>query len=127
MSDARMSGTAYGTIILHVSPDAASGGPIGLLQTGDRVRLSVQDRRIEILLSEAELESRRGAATPARASAPRGYARLYAEQVLQAEEGCDFQFLTERIKVKIDQKRARMILRCSNSRVGGFELQSSSL
>ena len=93
ISDARMSGTAYGTIVLHVSPDAASGGPIGLLRTGDRVRLSVKDRSIEVLVSDAELEARREGHVPQRATAERGYARLYAEEILQAEQGCDFGFL----------------------------------
>ncbi|WP_417722596.1 dihydroxy-acid dehydratase [Salipiger sp.] len=93
ISDARMSGTAYGTIVLHVSPDAASGGPIGLLRTGDRVRLSVKDRNIEVLVSDAELEARREGHVPQRATAERGYARLYAEEILQAEQGCDFGFL----------------------------------
>lgn len=93
ISDARMSGTAYGTIVLHVSPDAASGGPIGLLRTGDRVRLSVKDRSIEVLVSDAELEARREGHLPQRATAERGYARLYAEEILQAEQGCDFGFL----------------------------------
>ncbi|MCA0998050.1 dihydroxy-acid dehydratase [Alloyangia pacifica] len=93
ISDARMSGTAYGTIVLHVSPDAASGGPIGLLRTGDRVRLSVKDRSIEVLVGEEELAARREGHTPQRATAERGYAKLYAEEILQAEKGCDFGFL----------------------------------
>ena len=93
ISDARMSGTAYGTIVLHVSPDAASGGPIALLRTGDRVRLSVKDRVIEMMVSDAELEARRKDHVPQRASAERGYSRLYDEQILQAEQGCDFGFL----------------------------------
>jgi len=93
ISDARMSGTAYGTIVLHVSPDAASGGPLGLVRDGDRIRLSVQDRRIDLLVDEAELARRQAALPPPSYDPPRGYARLYKREVLQADEGCDFDFL----------------------------------
>lgn len=93
ISDARMSGTAYGTIVLHVSPDAASGGPLGLVRNGDRIKLSVKDRRIDLLVEEAELERRRAALPPPAYDPPRGYARLYKREVLQADEGCDFDFL----------------------------------
>lgn len=93
ISDARMSGTAYGTIVLHVSPDSASGGPLGLVRDGDRIRLSVRERRIDLLVDEDEL-TRRRAATPLPVPPPeRGYARLYRQEVLQAEHGCDFRFL----------------------------------
>jgi dihydroxy-acid dehydratase len=91
ISDARMSGTAFGTVILHVTPDAASGGPLALVRTGDRIRLSVKDRKLDLLVDAAELESRRG---PPKAEVPeRGYARLYASEILGADEGCDFAFL----------------------------------
>lgn len=96
MSDARMSGTAYGTIVLHIAPDAASGGPLGLVRNGDRIRLSVRDKALELLVDEAELERRRAEASPAAAGPAkpaRGYARLYDEHILQADEGCDFDFL----------------------------------
>ncbi|MGE0238847.1 MAG: dihydroxy-acid dehydratase, partial [Parvibaculaceae bacterium] len=94
ISDARMSGTAYGTIVLHVTPDASSGGPLALVCNGDRIRLSVQERKIELLVDADEL-GRREADRPARAiPARRGYARLYDEQILQADAGCDFDFLT---------------------------------
>jgi dihydroxy-acid dehydratase len=93
ISDARMSGTAYGTIILHVAPDAASGGPIGLARSGDRIRLSVARRTIELIVDEAELKRRESTTVFARAVAQRGYARLYDKQILQADEGCDFRFL----------------------------------
>ncbi|MFC4167792.1 dihydroxy-acid dehydratase [Teichococcus aestuarii] len=93
ISDARMSGTAYGTIVLHVSPDAASGGPLGLVRDGDRIRLSVKERRIDLLVDAAELERRRATQPATAATAKRGYARLYTEQVLQADEGCDLDFL----------------------------------
>jgi dihydroxy-acid dehydratase len=91
ISDARMSGTAFGTIVLHVTPDAASGGPLGLVRDGDRIRLSVKDRRIELMVEDAELGKRVAAAQPEKPT--RGYARLYAEQILGADEGCDFAFL----------------------------------
>ncbi len=93
ISDARMSGTAYGTIVLHVSPDAASGGPLGLVRNGDRIRLSVKHRRIDLLVDEAELARRQAALPPPSYNPPRGYARLYKREVLQADEGCDFDFL----------------------------------
>jgi len=94
VSDARMSGTAFGTIVLHVTPDAASGGPLGLIRSGDRLKLSVRERRIDVLLDEAELARRRAAAPKAPGAPPaRGYGRLYAEQVLGADEGCDFAML----------------------------------
>jgi dihydroxy-acid dehydratase len=92
ISDARMSGTAYGTVVLHVTPDAASGGPLALVCTGDRIRLSVKDKRIDLLVDEAEL-SRRRAGWRAPPLPARGYARLYAERILQADQGCDFDFL----------------------------------
>jgi dihydroxy-acid dehydratase len=93
ISDARMSGTAYGTIVLHVSPEAAAGGPLALVKNGDRIGLSVKARRIELLVPEAEVAKRRAAWKPPVAVPARGYARLYMEHVLQAEHGCDFDFL----------------------------------
>jgi dihydroxy-acid dehydratase len=93
ISDARMSGTAYGTIVLHVSPEAAAGGPLALVKNGDRIRLSVKARRIELQVPDAELAQRRAAWKPPVALPARGYARLYMEHVLQAEHGCDFDFL----------------------------------
>ncbi len=97
ISDARMSGTAFGTIVLHVSPEAAIGGPLALVQNGDRIRLSVAQRKLELLVDEAELARRRNAYRPRQAEskmrAARGYAKLYLDSVLQAEQGCDFDFL----------------------------------
>ncbi|MGD9953665.1 MAG: dihydroxy-acid dehydratase, partial [Burkholderiales bacterium] len=93
ISDARMSGTAYGTIVLHVSPEAAAGGALGLARTGDRIRLSVKSRRIDLLVAEPELARRRSAWKPPAAVPARGYAKLYMDHVLQAEHGCDFDFL----------------------------------
>ncbi|HWB44487.1 MAG TPA: dihydroxy-acid dehydratase [Hyphomicrobiaceae bacterium] len=91
ISDARMSGTAYGTIVLHVAPEAAAGGPLGLVRSGDKVRLSVKERRLDLLVDEAELKKRRAAAAPAEVE--RGYGRLFRDRVLQAPDGCDFDFL----------------------------------
>jgi dihydroxy-acid dehydratase len=93
ISDARMSGTAYGTIVLHVSPEAAAGGPLALVRNGDRIRLSVKKRRIELTVPEAELAKRKAAWKPPAAVPARGYAKLYMDHVLQAEHGCDFDFL----------------------------------
>jgi dihydroxy-acid dehydratase len=93
VSDARMSGTAFGTIVLHVTPDSASGGPLGLVRNGDRIRLSVKERRIDLLVDDAELKQRAGATKYAREKPDRGYARLYAQEILGADEGCDFAFL----------------------------------
>ncbi len=93
VSDARMSGTAFGTIVLHVTPDAASGGPLGLIRSGDRIRLSVKARRIDLMVDDAELKRRAAVSRPAADKPKRGYSRLYAEQILGADEGCDFAFL----------------------------------
>jgi dihydroxy-acid dehydratase len=96
VSDARMSGTAFGTIVLHVTPDSASGGPLGLVRNGDRIKLSVKQRRIDLLVDEAELKRRTAAAKPPAAAPGRGYARLYAQEILGADQGCDFAFLKPR-------------------------------
>jgi dihydroxy-acid dehydratase len=98
ISDARMSGTAYGTIVLHVAPEAAAGGPLALVRTGDGIRLSVKERRLDLLVDQAELAKRRAAlgavANPSGSdTSPRGYDRLFREHVLQAPDGCDFDFL----------------------------------
>ena len=93
ISDARMSGTAYGTIVLHVSPEAAVGGPLALVRNGDRIKLSVRERRIDLMVSESELQKRKAAWKPPVAMPTRGYAKLYMDHVLQAEHGCDFDFL----------------------------------
>ncbi len=94
ISDARMSGTAYGTIILHVAPDAASGGPLNLVRNGDRIRLSVENRTFALMVDQDELDRRSDERTPSKvARSARGYERLYQEQILQADEGCDFGFL----------------------------------
>lgn len=95
ISDARMSGTAFGTIVLHVTPEAAVGGVLGLVRDGDRIRLSVKNRSIDLLVSEDELDRRRAdwRAPVVPMEERRGYDRLYAAEVGQADEGCDFAFL----------------------------------
>jgi dihydroxy-acid dehydratase len=95
ISDARMSGTAFGTIVLHVSPEAAAGGPLALVRNGDRIRVSVKERRLDLLVDPAVL-GRRQATAPAAPAPTRGYRRLYMEHVLQADAGCDFDFLCGR-------------------------------
>jgi dihydroxy-acid dehydratase len=93
ISDARMSGTAYGTIVLHVSPESAVGGPLAFVRNGDRITLSVANRALNLLVDDAEIAKRKAAHKPATAEGLRGYARLYMETVMQAEAGCDFDFL----------------------------------
>jgi dihydroxy-acid dehydratase len=92
LSDARMSGTAFGTVILHVSPEAAAGGPLALVRDGDLIQLDTKGRKLDLKVDDAELNKRRaGWAPPAKPK--RGYHRLYTERVTQAEQGCDFDFL----------------------------------
>jgi dihydroxy-acid dehydratase len=93
ISDARMSGTAFGTIVLHVTPEAAVGGPLALVRTGDRIELDVEKRSLMLLVEEAELERRRAEVAPPRPAPKRGYAKLFHDTVLQADRGCDFDFL----------------------------------
>ena len=93
ISDARMSGTAYGTVVLHVTPEAAAGGPLVLVRHGDRIRVSVKERRLDLLVDEAELDRRRTALGPGPARPRRGYRKLFLDHVLQADQGCDFDFL----------------------------------
>ena len=96
ISDARMSGTAFGTIVLHITPESAAGGPLAIVQTGDQIRLDVEARRIELLVDDAELERRLAAwkeSPPRREIPTRGYAKLFEGSVLQADQGCDFDFL----------------------------------
>ena len=92
ISDARMSGTAYGTIVLHVSPEAAVGGPLAVVQNGDRIVLSVAKKRIDLLVAPEEI-ARRLKSWSAPPEPKRGYAALYRRTVLQAQDGCDFDFL----------------------------------
>ena len=93
VSDARMSGTAGGTVVLHVAPEAAVGGPLALVQDGDEISLDADARRLDLHVPEPELARRRAAWRPPASSIRRGYRRLFLDHVLQAPEGCDFDFL----------------------------------
>jgi len=93
ISDARMSGTAFGTVILHVSPEAAIGGPLNYLRDGDYVEYSLKRRALNVLISDEELEIRKSEMPLNVPSPERGYQKMYVENVLQADEGCDFKFL----------------------------------
>ncbi|UNK70334.1 IlvD/Edd family dehydratase [Microbacterium sp. H1-D42] len=93
ISDARMSGTAYGACVLHVAPESAAGGPLGLVRTGDLVRLDVPGRRLDMLVPDDELATREAETTPTLPPAERGWTRLHIEHVLQADRGVDLDFL----------------------------------
>ena len=96
ISDARMSGTAFGTIVLHIAPEAAVGGPLAIVQNGDQILLDVEARRLELLIDDSELQQRLAAlkqSPPQRETPQRGYAKLFEDCVLQADQGCDFDFL----------------------------------
>ena len=96
ISDSRMSGTAFGTAVLHISPEAAVGGPFAAVRNGDQIRLDVPGRRLELLVDDAEISRRLGEWSPRPPSATRGYTRLFVDHVNQANEGCDFDFLAGR-------------------------------
>jgi dihydroxy-acid dehydratase len=93
ISDARMSGTHYGTCVLHVSPEAAVGGPLALVQTGDVIELDVAERTLNMRVDDAELARRRAAWVAPAQPFQRGYTQLYQQHVTQAHQGCDFDFL----------------------------------
>jgi len=93
ISDARMSGTSYGTCVLHVAPEAAVGGPLAVVQTGDRITLDVESRRLDLLVDQAELARRLSGWTPPQPRYSRGYGRLFLDETSQADRGCDFRFL----------------------------------
>jgi dihydroxy-acid dehydratase len=93
ISDGRMSGTAFGTIVLHVTPESAMDGPLAHVRTGDRIRLSVAQRRLDWLVSDEELQRRRQAQPITPPSAARGYRQLFLKHVTQADQGVDFDFL----------------------------------
>ncbi len=94
ISDARMSGTAFGTVVLHISPEAAVGGPLALVKDGDMINLDVKGRGLNLKVDAAELAKRK-AQWKAPPKPKRGYTRLYIDTVTQAEQGCDFDFLVE--------------------------------
>jgi L-arabonate dehydrase len=93
ISDARMSGTAYGTVVLHVAPEAAAGGPLALVKNGDIIELDVARRKMHLHVSDAELAKRRAKWKPPEPPMTRGYTKLYVDHVNQADEGCDLDFL----------------------------------
>ncbi|MEM0907686.1 MAG: L-arabinonate dehydratase [Pseudomonadota bacterium] len=93
LSDARMSGTSYGACILHAAPEAHIGGPLALLRTGDIIKVDIPSRRIDMLVSDEELARRRAAWTPPEPKFQRGYGHMFQKHILQANEGCDFDFL----------------------------------
>jgi len=107
ISDARMSGTAFGSIVLHVAPESAVGGPLALVQNGDRIRLDVPQRRLELLVDEAELAARRKRwQAPKRSEEDeRGYRKLFLDTVQQADLGCDFDFLAPKVTMRIPGTR----------------------
>ena len=93
ISDARMSGTSYGTCVLHVAPEAWIGGPLSLVKTGDTIELSVKNRSLNLKVSATEFDARRKSLKNKPERFSRGYGRLFVQHVLQANEGCDFDFL----------------------------------
>jgi dihydroxy-acid dehydratase len=100
ISDARMSGTSYGTVVLHAAPESAIGGPLALVRDGDEIELDVPARRLTIKVGDDELARRRAAWTPRPPHFTRGYGRLFLDHVLQANEGCDFDYLRGRTPVR---------------------------
>jgi dihydroxy-acid dehydratase len=93
LSDARISGTSFGTIVVHIAPEAALGGALAIVKDGDEIELDVDEKRLELLLPEAEIRARLAQWTPPAAHYSRGYGRMYLEHILQAHQGCDFDFL----------------------------------
>jgi dihydroxy-acid dehydratase len=102
ISDARMSGTSYGTVVLHVAPEAEAGGPLALVKDGDEIELDVPGRRLSLQVTDEELARRRAAWRPRAPHFTRGYGRLFVEHVLQANEGCDFDFLRGGTPVRLE-------------------------
>ncbi len=99
ISDARMSGTSYGTCVLHIAPESYVGGPLALVRTGDTITLDVEARTLRLNVDDEELETRRAEWTPPPARYERGYGALYNDQITQADTGCDFEFLARPGKV----------------------------
>jgi dihydroxyacid dehydratase/phosphogluconate dehydratase len=93
VSDARMSGTSYGTCVLHVAPESYVGGPLALVKNGDVIELDVETRTLSLRVEEAELNKRKAAWQPPRPRFERGYGAIFSQHVRQADEGCDFDFL----------------------------------
>jgi dihydroxy-acid dehydratase len=101
-----MSGTSYGTVVLHVAPESAIGGPLALVRDGDEIELDVSRRTLTLRVDEGELARRRAAWTPRPPHFTRGYGRLFIEHVLQADAGCDFDFLRGRTPVRLEDSAA---------------------
>jgi dihydroxy-acid dehydratase len=104
ISDARMSGTAYGTVILHVAPESAAGGTLGLVKDGDIIELDVHERRLRLDVTDAEIERRRAAWKPAGPPSNRGYYKLYYDHVMQADRGADLDFLVGKSGVGVPRE-----------------------
>ncbi|HEY3064586.1 MAG TPA: dihydroxy-acid dehydratase, partial [Methylomirabilota bacterium] len=102
ISDARMSGTSYGTVVLHVAPESAVGGPLALVRDGDEIELNVPSRTLTLRVGDEELGRRRAAWKPRSPHFDRGYGRMFLDHVLQAHEGCDFDFLRGRTPVRAE-------------------------
>jgi dihydroxy-acid dehydratase len=102
ISDARMSGTSYGTVVLHVAPESAAGGPLALVRNGDEIELDVPKRALTLRVNDDELGRRRNDWKPRPPHFARGYGRLFLDHVLQANEGCDFDFLRGRTPVRAE-------------------------
>ena len=107
ISDARMSGTAFGTIVLHISPEAAEGGPLALVRSGDQIKLDTANRTIDVVLSDAELTKRKQKLKKPPTVTRRGYEKLYFDTVTQAEQGCDFDFCIPPITTTIPVSKTR--------------------
>jgi dihydroxy-acid dehydratase len=105
ISDARMSGTSYGTVVLHVTPESAVGGPLALVRNGDEIELSVPERRLTLRVPDEEIARRRAAWKPRPDGVTSGYLRMFLDHVLQADEGVDFDFLRGRRPV-VDEDTA---------------------
>jgi dihydroxy-acid dehydratase len=101
VSDARMSGTAYGTVVLHTAPEAAAGGPLALVQDGDLIELNVPKRKLALLVSDEELARRRKRWRAPKPHSDRGWVKLYCDTVLQADEGVDLDFLVGNSGAKV--------------------------
>jgi len=104
ISDARMSGTAFGTVVLHVTPESAVGGPLGLVENGDRIELDIEAGKVDLKVPDGELQARRARFKPPSPKYRRGYGALYLERVLQADQGCDFDFLRKLPDEEIQQQ-----------------------
>jgi dihydroxy-acid dehydratase len=102
VSDARMSGTSYGTVVLHVAPESAVGGPLALVRDGDQIELDVPGRRLTLRVGDDELARRRAAWRPRPPHFTRGYGKLFLDHVLQAHQGCDFDFLCGQTPVQVE-------------------------